>query len=73
MAGRSPITIAATVIYMSSLIFDADVTVTKIANKTGVSEGTIKTSFKVMYEDRNELIDPSWANKVRLESFAPDA
>lgn len=73
LAGRSPITIAATVIYMSSLIFDADVTVTKIANKTGVSEGTIKTSFKVMYEDRNELIDPSWANKVRLESFAPDA
>lgn len=72
LAGRSPITIAATVIYMASLIFDADVTPTKIANKTGVSDGTIKTSFKVMYEDRDKLIDPSWANKGRLDHFASD-
>lgn len=73
LAGRSPITIAATVIYMASLIFDADVSPTKIANKTGVSDGTIKTSFKVMYEDRDKLIDPSWANKGRLDNFAGDA
>lgn len=72
LAGRSPITIAATVIYMASLIFDADVTPTKIANKTGVSDGTIKTSFKVMYEDRDKLIDPSWANKGRLDIIASD-
>lgn len=72
LAGRSPITIAATVIYMASLIFDADVTPTKIANKTGVSDGTIKTSFKVMYEDKDKLIDPSWANKGRLDYFASD-
>lgn len=72
LAGRSPITIAATVIYMASLIFDADVTPTKIANKTGVSDGTIKTSFKVMYEDKDKLIDPNWANKGRLDNFASD-
>lgn len=72
LAGRSPITIAATVIYMASLIFEADISPTKIANRTGVSDGTIKTSFKVMYEDRDRLIDPSWANKGRLDNFAGD-
>lgn len=69
LAGRSPITIAATVIYMSSLIFGADVSPSKIANKTGVSDGTIKTSFKVMYEDRDKLIDPNWVGSGKLENL----
>lgn len=71
LAGRSPITIAATVIYMSSLIFGADVTPSKIASNTGVSDGTIKTSFKVMYEDKDNLIDPYWieSGKVKLENL----
>lgn len=71
LAGRSPITIAATVIYMTSLLFGAEVTPSKIANKTGVSDGTIKTSLKVMYEDREKLIDPSWvkSGKVKLENL----
>lgn len=71
LAGRSPITIAATVIYMSSLIFGADVTPSKIAGKTGVSDGTIKTSYKVMYEEKDKLIDPAWveSGKVKLENL----
>lgn len=71
LAGRSPITIAATVIYMASLIFGADVTPSKIASKTGVSDGTIKTSYKVMYEEKDKLIDPSWveSGKVKLDNL----
>lgn len=69
LAGRSPITIAATVIYMASLIFGADVSPSKIANRTGVSDGTIKTSFKVMYEDKDKLMDQSWVDSGKLDNL----
>lgn len=69
LAGRSPITIAATVIYMASILFGAEVSPAKIANKTGVSDGTIKTSFKVMYEDREKFIEPAWIENGRLENL----
>lgn len=60
LAGRSPTTIAATVIYMANLIFGADLQSSKIADKIGVSEGTIKTSYRAMLEHKKDLIDPSW-------------
>lgn len=67
LAGRSPITIAATVIYMAGLIFGADVLPSKIADKTGVSDGTIKTSYKVMYEHKDKLVDPSWSENGKAK------
>lgn len=71
LAGRSPITIAATVIYMAALVFGAELQPSKIADKTGVSDGTIKTSYKVMYEEKERLIDPYWieSGKVKLEEI----
>lgn len=56
LQGRSPMTIAATVIYMTTLVFGQEMTPSKIAEKTGVSDGTIKTSFKVMAEYKDQLI-----------------
>ncbi|CUM68442.1 uncharacterized protein PRCAT00006165001 [Priceomyces carsonii] len=69
--GRSPITVAATVIYMAALVFGADLPPSKIADKTGVSDGTIKTSYKVMYEAKGQLIDPYWveSGKVKVEDI----
>ncbi|ODV80327.1 general RNA polymerase II transcription factor, TFIIB subunit [Suhomyces tanzawaensis NRRL Y-17324] len=71
LAGRSPTTIAATVIYMAALIFGAELAPSKISDKTGVSDGTIKTSYKVMYEEKDKLIDPYWieSGKVKLENI----
>lgn len=71
LAGRSPTTIAATVIYMASLVFGFDLPPSKISDKTGVSDGTIKTSYKYMYEEKEQLIDPSWieSGKVKLEKI----
>lgn len=71
LQGRSPMTIAATVIYMAALVFGADLAPSKIAEKTGVSDGTIKTSYKVMYEEKEKLIDPYWveSGKVKLENI----
>ena len=64
LAGRSPTTIAATVIYMANLVFGADMQPSRIADKTGVSEGTIKTSYRVMLEQKEKLMDPSWDVKL---------
>lgn len=71
LAGRSPTTIAATVIFMAGLVFGADLPPSKISEKTGVSDGTIKTSYKVMYEEKEKLIDPYWVEtgKVKLENI----
>lgn len=67
LAGRSPITIAAAIIYMVVLIFKADLQPQKIAEKLGVSDGTIKTSYKFLYENRKDLIDQSWIDSGRVK------
>lgn len=69
LAGRSPITIAAAVIYMTVLLFKADTSPARIAEKLGVSDGTIKTSYKLLYDARDDLLDPAWieSGKIKLE------
>lgn len=67
LAGRSPISIAAAAIYMASGLFAQNVTAAKIAEKTGVSDGTIKTSYKYLWEARDKLINPDW--KIDLEKL----
>lgn len=71
LAGRSPTTIAATVIYMAGFVFGADLPTSKISEKTGVSEGTIKTSYKVILEEKEKLMDPYWleTGKVKLDNL----
>ncbi len=73
LAGRSPITIAATAIYMAGSLFrqQQPLTPAKIADRTGVSDGTIKTSYKMLFERREDLVDPEWikSGKVNLETL----
>lgn len=71
LEGRSPTTIAATVIYFTSLVFDQKLTLSKISEKTGVSEGTIKSSFKLMVVEKHKLVDPTWieSGKVNLDKL----
>lgn len=71
LAGRSPITVAATVIYFACLLHNALMTPAQIGAKTGVSDGTIKTAFKVACKDRDKLIDPRWveSGKVKLDNI----
>lgn len=67
LEGRSPTTIAATVIYFTSLIFDQKLTLAKISEKTGVSEGTIKSSFKLMNASKLKLVDPNWIESGKID------
>lgn len=66
LAGRSPDTIAATVIYMAAIVFGTDLPPSKISGKTGVSEQTIKASYKVVYEEKEKLINPLWTESGKL-------
>lgn len=74
LAGRSPITVAATVIYFACLIFGVPISPSKIGGKTGVSDGTIKTAFKVACKDKDKLIDPKWleSGKAKLDYLPND-
>lgn len=65
LAGRSPISIAAAAIYMAAALFDDNYTGIKIAEQTGVSDGTIKTSYRYLWEARDKLIDKAWLEDGR--------
>ncbi|KAK9450026.1 cyclin-like protein [Limtongia smithiae] len=60
LAGRSPISIAAATIYMAAGLFGEPRSAGKIAERAGVSDGTIKTSYKYLWEAKDKLIDPQW-------------
>ncbi|KAK9235517.1 cyclin-like protein [Lipomyces kononenkoae] len=60
LAGRSPISIAAATIYMAAGLFGEGRSASKIAERAGVSDGTIKTSYKFLWEAREKLVDPQW-------------
>jgi transcription initiation factor TFIIB len=65
LAGRSPISIAAAAIFMAVALFDENYSGIKIAEHTGVSDGTIKTSYRYLWEARDKLIDKTWIDDGR--------
>jgi transcription initiation factor TFIIB len=60
LAGRSPLSTAAASIYFASHLMGCGKTAKEISGVIGVSDGTIRTSYKLLQEDRNKLIDPEW-------------
>lgn len=60
LAGRSPLSAAAACIYMVSYMMKQPKTAKEIAVVAGVSDGTIRTSYKFLYAEREKLIDPEW-------------
>lgn len=45
---------------MASYLLGQPKTAKDISNIAGVSDGTIKTAYKYLYQDRERLIEPSW-------------
>lgn len=60
LAGRSPISAAAAAIYLMSHLMGQPQTPKQIAEKCGVSDGTIRTSYRQLYQHKDKLIDPTW-------------
>jgi len=60
LAGRSPLSVAAACIYMASHLLGKPKSAKEISRVAGVSDGTIRTAYKYLYQDRERLIEPEW-------------
>ncbi|KAI0159839.1 cyclin-like protein [Xylariaceae sp. FL1272] len=63
LAGRSPLSVAAACIYMISHLMGEGKQSKAIANVAGVSDGTIKTAYRFLYNERETLVQPDWLAK----------
>lgn len=63
LAGRSPLSVAAVAIYLVSHLMGKSRTAKEIADVAGVSDGTIRTAYKLVYADRESIIKPEWLQK----------
>ncbi|KAJ5727524.1 transcription initiation protein [Penicillium malachiteum] len=60
LAGRSPLSIVACCIYMSSYLMGHPKAAKEISVVAHVSDSTIRGAYKQLYADRERLIDPEW-------------
>lgn len=60
LAGRSPLSAAAASIYFTAHLMGHPRTAKEISAVAGVSDGTIRTSYKLLEADKDNLIDPEW-------------
>jgi len=60
LAGRSPLSVAAACIYMASYLLGKPKTPKEISAVAGVSDGTIRTAYKYLYQERERLIEKEW-------------
>jgi transcription initiation factor TFIIB len=60
LAGRSPLSVAAACIYMASYLLGKGKSPREISQVAGVSDGTIRTAYKYLYQERERLIEPEW-------------
>ena len=61
LAGKSPVSIAAACIYLTSHLYDMPKQTREISAVAGVSEGTIKNAYKFLYKERFRLVDTTGA------------
>ncbi|KAI0802778.1 cyclin-like protein [Xylaria sp. FL0064] len=63
LAGRSPLSVAAACIYMISHLMGEGKSSKQIAAVAGVSDGTIKTAYRFLYQARESLVEQDWLAK----------
>ncbi|CAK7213699.1 transcription initiation factor IIB [Sporothrix bragantina] len=64
LAGRSPLSVAAACIYFASQYLDDPRASKDIASIAGVSDGTIKTAYRFLYNARETLVEADWNGKL---------
>ena len=60
LAGRSPLSAAAACIFFASHLLGDPRSAKDIGGVVGVSDGTIRTSYKFLEAKKDALIDPAW-------------
>lgn len=63
LAGRSPLSVAAACIYMASHLMGEPKSSRDIAAVAGVSDGTIRTAYRFLYQAKDDLIEPEWLER----------
>lgn len=73
LAGRSPISTAAACIYMASYLAGEPKSAKDVAIVAGVSDGTIRNAYKIMFGEKEKLIRKDWTaqGKVDLKRLPP--
>lgn len=71
LAGRSPLSVAAACIYMASYLCGKPKSPKDISLVAGVSDGTIRTAYKYLYQEKDRLIEPEWVagGKGKMENL----
>ena len=65
LAGRSPLSAAGAVIFFVTSLMNETKNIKSIADISGVSDSTIRTSYKFLWEKKEELVDPKWLEDGR--------
>ncbi|KAB5532705.1 cyclin-like protein [Coniochaeta sp. 2T2.1] len=60
LAGRSPLSVAAACIFFASYLLLDPKSTKEIAKIAGVSDGTIRTAYRFLYQAKDRLVDPAW-------------
>ncbi|KAL9122161.1 MAG: hypothetical protein Q9187_001290 [Circinaria calcarea] len=60
LAGRSPLSVAAACIYFVSHLLGQGKSPKDISAVAGVSDGTIRTAYKLLEVEKEKIIDPDW-------------
>jgi len=63
LAGRSPLSVAAACIYFASHYLGEPKLSKDIASVAGVSDGTIKTAYRFLYQAKDRLVEDEWKEK----------
>jgi transcription initiation factor TFIIB len=63
LAGRSPLSIAAVAIYLISHLMGKPRSAKEIGEVAGVSDGTIRTAYKLVFQDKDTIIKEDWIKK----------
>jgi transcription initiation factor TFIIB len=62
-AGRSPLSITGACIYLVANIMGHSKSAKEIGRAVDVSDGTIRTAYKLLYASRNIITDEDWAKR----------
>lgn len=63
LAGRSPLSVAAACIFMASHLMGEGKSSRDIAAVAGVSDGTIRTAYRFLYQAKDDLIESEWLSR----------
>jgi transcription initiation factor TFIIB len=64
LAGRSPLSVAAACIYFASHYLGDSRSSKQIAEIAGVSDGTIKTAYRYLFQAKDKIVEEGWGGNM---------